>query len=223
MSDKAAAFICGSAWGKHLAPHDLARVLASVRLIDVPEGNCVVQAGEHAEYWVGLVNGLVVQQVSSDSGRLATLTCIGPGAWFGEGTLMKQGCWQYDAVARQQCHVVLVPRSVFNWLLETNLAFNRFLARLLNERLSHYMGLLANERLTSSVQRLAHVLASLYDPDLYPNRSAMLPMSQSDIALLSGMSRQHANAALQKLHAQGLLEVGRHGVQVLDVAALRHY
>jgi CRP/FNR family cyclic AMP-dependent transcriptional regulator len=223
MSDKAAAFICGSAWGKHLEPHDLARVLAAVRLIDVLEGQYVVHAGESAEYWVGLVDGLVVQQVSSENGRLATLTCIGPGAWFGEGTLMKQGSWQYDAVARQNCHAVLVPRSVFNWLLETNLAFNRFLARLLNERLSHYMGLFANERLTSSVQRLAHVLASLYDPDLYPNRSAMLPMSQSDIALLSGMSRQHANAALQKLHVQGLLEVGRYGVQVLDVVALRQY
>ena len=223
MNDEAAAFICGSAWGQHLGPQDLARVLAAVRLTDVPVGQCVVHAGEPAEYWVGLVNGLVVQQVSSESGRLATLTCVGPGAWFGEGTLMKRGSWQYDAVARQQCHAVLVPRSVFNWLLETNLAFNRFLARLLNERLSHYMGLLANERLTSSAQRLAHVLASLYDPDLYPNRSAMLPMSQSDIALLSGMSRQHANVALQKLQTQGLLEVGRSGVRVLDVAALRHY
>ena len=86
---------------------------------------------------------------------------------------------------------------------------------MLNERLSHYMGLLANERLTTSAQRLAHVLASLYDPDLYPNRPAMLPMSQSDIALLSGMSRQHANAALQKLQTQGLLEVGRSGVRVM--------
>jgi hypothetical protein len=37
------------------------------------------------------------------------------------------------------------------------------------------------------------------------------------------MSRQHANVALQKLQTQGLLEVGRSGVRVLDVAALRHY
>ena len=223
MGDEAAAFIGGSAWGQHLEPRDLTRVLAAVRLADVPAGHCVIHAGEPAEYWIGLVSGLVVQQVSSESGRLATLTCVGPGAWFGEGTLMKKGCWQYDALARQDCRVVLVPRSVFDWLMETNLTFNRFLARLLNERLSHYMGLLANERLTSSAQRLAHVLASLYDPDLYPNRPAMLPMSQSDIALLSGMSRQHANAALQKLQAEGLVEVGRSGVTVLDVPALRRY
>lgn len=223
MHDEAATFIGGSAWGQHLEPRDLTRVLATVRLADVPAGHCVIHAGDSAEYWIGLVSGLVVQQVSSESGRLATLTCVGPGAWFGEGTLMKRGCWQYDALARQHCRVVLVPRSVFDWLMETNLTFNRFLARLLNERLSHYMGLLANERLTSSAQRLAHVLASLYDPDLYPNRPAMLPMSQSDFALLSGMSRQHANAALQKLQAEGLVEVGRSGVTVLDVAALRRY
>lgn len=223
MHDAATAFIRESAWGRHLEPRDLDRVLASVRLVEVPAGHRVVQAGESAEFWVGLVEGLVVQQVSSENGRLATLTCVSPGAWFGEGTLMKHGQWQYDALARQPCRVALVPRSVFEWLMDTNLAFNRFLARLLNERLSHYMGLLANERLTSSAQRLAHVLASLYDPDLYPNRSTMLLVSQTDIALLSGMSRQHANAALHKLQEEGLLAVGRSGVRVLDVAALRRY
>ena len=70
MNDEAAAFICGSAWGQHLAPRDLARVLAAVRLTEVPVGHCVVHAGETAEYWIGLVNGLVMQQVSSESGRL---------------------------------------------------------------------------------------------------------------------------------------------------------
>jgi hypothetical protein len=58
------------------------------------------------------------------------------------------------------------------------------------------MGLLANERLTSAPQRIAHVIASLYDPDLYPDRPALLAISQADFALLSGMSQQHANAAL---------------------------
>ena len=53
-------------------------MLAAVRLTDVPVGHSVVHAGEPAEYWVGLVNGLVAQQVSSESGRLATLTCVGP-------------------------------------------------------------------------------------------------------------------------------------------------
>jgi len=223
MDDKAATFVRQSAWGLHLQQSDLARVLASVRNVHITAGHCLVREGDPAEYWVGLVDGLVVQQVSDASGRVATLTCVSPGSWFGEGTLMKRGCWQYDALARQACDVVLVPRTVFNWLLDTNLGFSGFVARLLNERLSHYMGLLANERLTSSAQRLAHVLASLYDPDLYPNRPSTLPMTQADIALLSGMSRQHANGALRKLQAQGLLEVGRHGVRVIDVGALRRY
>lgn len=223
MSDEAAAFIRSSVWGRRLDPRDLARVLASVRRAEVTAGHCLVRAGEPAEYWVGLVDGLVVQQVSSEDGRLATLTCVGPGAWFGEGTLMKRASWQYDALARQDCRVVLVPRSVFDWLLDSSLAFNHFVNRLLNERLSHYMGLLANERLTSSTQRLAHVLASLFDPDLYPNRSDLLAMSQTDIALLAGMSRQHANAALHKLQDEGHVAVGRSGVRVLDVAALRRY
>jgi len=48
-------------------------------------------------------------------------------------------------------------------------------------------------------------------------------MNQSDIALLAGMSRQRANEALQKLQDEGLLEVARYGVRVMNLEALRTY
>jgi len=219
----ACSFIEESAWGKRLDAVQLEKVISSSRELAVRTGEYVVHTGELAEYWIGLFDGLVVQQVSNKDGKPAALTAACSGTWFGEGTLMKRGRWQYDAIARRDSRVVLVPYTTFQWLCDTSLAFNQFVARLLNERLSHYMGLLATERLTAPEPRVAHVLASLFDPDLYPRRPRLLRMAQADIALLCGMSRQRTNAALQGLQAAGLVELGRSGITVLDVERLRDY
>ena len=216
-------YIRNSAWGRCLNADDLAYAADNARSVVVAAGAHVVHCGEKAAFWVGLMDGVVVQQVTSDAGRVTALTCACDGTWFGEGTLMKQANWQYDAIAKRESRIALLPSKTFDGLLRNSLAFNQFIARLLNWRLSHYMGLLANERLTNSDQRIAHVLASLFDADLYPGRSPLLRMSQGDIALLCGVSRQHANGALQLLQSRGLIQIGRTGVQVLDVEALRLY
>lgn len=223
MGPVARSFVTQSAWGKALEPAPLERVLSTSREVVVRQHGYIVHAGEEARHWIGIVDGLAIQQVTSSEGKPAALTAACTGTWFGEGTLMKRGCWQYDVIARRETRLLLVPAETFHWLSETNLAFNRFIARLLNERLSHYMGLLANERLTEPEQRVARVLASLYDPDLYPRRPELLRMSQADIALLCGISRQRTNAALQKLQTAGFVELVHAGVKVMDVKALRTY
>jgi CRP/FNR family transcriptional regulator, cyclic AMP receptor protein len=50
-----------------------------------------------------------------------------------------------------------------------------------------------------------------------------LSISQEEIGLLTGISRQRANQALQKLEHEGLLTLEYGGVRVLDVERLRKY
>ena len=223
MRPDARSFVTQSAWGTGLEPAQLERVLACSREVAVPRHGYIVHAGEEARHWIGIMDGLAIQQVTSSEGKPAALTAACCGTWFGEGTLMKRGCWQYDVIARRETRLLRIPADTFYWLSDTSLAFNRFIARLLNERLSHYMGLLANERLAEPEQRVARVLASLFDPDLYPRRPELLPMSQADIALLCGISRQRANAALQSLQGAGFVELVHSGVKVVDLKSLRSY
>jgi CRP/FNR family transcriptional regulator, cyclic AMP receptor protein len=135
MSAMLRLFIQSSVWGAQLAEAEVQRVLASAREAVVPKGACVVRAGGRADHWVGLMDGIVVQMVVSGDGEATVLTAAGAGAWFGEGTLMKQGRWGYDAIARKEAKVALVPASTFRWLMEVSLPFNQFIARLLNDRL----------------------------------------------------------------------------------------
>jgi biotin operon repressor len=50
-----------------------------------------------------------------------------------------------------------------------------------------------------------------------------IDISQEEIGLLSGMSRQAANKGLKILEGKGLLRVERGGVTVLDLARLSRY
>lgn len=216
-------FIRASAWGSRLAAAELDQVLDSVRLTRVRSGQHITRVGEVAEHWFGIVDGTVIQTVTGFDGKAANLTAACAGTWFGEGTLMKRAPWGYDAISRKEGILALVPAATFHWLMDVSLPFNQFVARLLNRRLSHYMGTLANERLTNTDQRMAHMLASLFDPELYPNRATTLRITQSDLALLAGMSRQRANATLQKLQEEELIQINRTGLTILRVAELRAY
>ncbi|MGM9485499.1 Crp/Fnr family transcriptional regulator [Roseateles sp. NT4] len=214
-------FIRTSPWGRTLATGDLELVLSAAIERTYFPGESVVSTGGEASYWVGIMDGLVVQKVVSEKGEETALTAACSGTWFGEGTLMKQGHWRYDAVVQREARVALIPLHIFQWLLDSSLAFNQFVARLLNARLGHFMELLAIGRLPSIDARVAHTLASLFDPYLYPGRANLLPFSQSEIGLLAGVSRQRANAALKQLDADGLIEARRQGILVIDVEGLR--
>lgn len=213
-------FIRTSAWARQLGERELHTVLRSSEQARFRNDEAVVRHGDEARHWVGLMDGVLVQQVVGANGKAASLTAAPSGAWFGEGTLLRRGAWQYNALSRRDTLVALVPIEVFEELMATSLQFNQYIARLMNNRLSHFMGLLANERLTSTESRLAHTLASLFDPQLYPARAPLLRIRQADIAQLAGISRQRANVALKSLAAQGLVSVEREGVRVLDVAGL---
>jgi CRP/FNR family cyclic AMP-dependent transcriptional regulator len=222
--DRAACeFVEQSAWGRCLSWRELSRVIDQMHDKRIEPGGHLVSVGTDADHWIGIMDGLLVQSVGDASGRVSTLTAVCRDVWFGEGSVMKKERWRYDVVAVSESRAALVPRQTFEWIRERSLPFNHYLTRLLNERLSLYMGLLASERLRSPDARMAGVLASLFDPALYPLRSPQIQMTQDELALLAGVSRQRANAALRKLETGGLLQLQRGGLTVLDVDGLRSY
>ena len=68
--------------------------------------------------------------------------------------------------------------------------------------------------------RVARCLAQLFNPRLYPSTRSRLRISQSELGLLTGLSRQRVNQALRKLEALGLLRTSYGGVTVMSVERL---
>ncbi|TAK43373.1 MAG: Crp/Fnr family transcriptional regulator [Betaproteobacteria bacterium] len=215
--------IAGSIWARELAPQQRLRVLAETTERSVPEGGFVCRRGEAVEYWIGVVDGLVKISSVSPEGKAVTFTGVPPGGWFGEGSLLKADPWKYDAVALRPSQVALVPRATFAWLLDSSIAFNRFLLMQLNERLGQFIGMLETDRLLDPDARIARCLGMLFNPHLYPGVERRLQLSQEEIGYFSGISRQRTNQALRALEAAGLLKLEYGSVTVLDVEGLRRY
>jgi CRP-like cAMP-binding protein len=212
-----------SLWAQALTAEQRARVDATVVERRVAAQQCVCRKGETVDYWYGIIEGLVKMAGLSPSGKLTTFTGLPAGAWFGEGSLLKDEPRRYDVIALRDSRVALMPRSTFNELLDGSIAFNRFLLVQLNERLGQFIGQVEHDRLLDVEARVARCLAAMFNPHLYPGNSMELRISQEEIGYLSDLSRQRVNQALKTLEQANLLEVTYGGIVVRDLAGLRSF
>jgi len=210
-----------SLWGRRLSAAELQRVLRECRERPVAAREYLVRSGEKAEYWVGLISGFGKMSIGTADGRETTLISVASGGWFGEGTLIKHGHWQYDAVALRDCRIALMPRETFEWLRASSLPFNHHLQVLMSARMGQFIARLCDDRLLDSTGRVAHCLAGLFSPELYPEPGSFIDIRQAELGQMAGVSRQRANRALQLLEERGLVRVERRGIEVLDLAGLR--
>jgi len=212
-----------SQWAAGLSFPDLEHVLGSMQEREFARGACIAGAGQMVEHWMALIDGFAKMSVASEDGRVSTLTGVSAGVWFGEGSLFKHEARRYDVFALRPTRVALMPRRTFDWLRQTSVPFNHYLQELLNARLSLFIGALAHERLLDTDARVANCLASLFNPDLYPDAPRTLQVGQTEIGLLANVSRQRVNVALQRLQALGLIQIEKRGLTVVDLAGLGNY
>jgi CRP/FNR family cyclic AMP-dependent transcriptional regulator len=211
-------------WAAQMKPDVLETVNASLVVKRFVRGEYVCRSGEHAEHWYGVAEGLVKMSTVTAAGRDVSFIGIATGGWFGEGTLLKSERRRYDVVALRDSDVVLMPRRVFLSLCAECPEFTQWLLLQLNERLSQFIALLANDRTSSSTDvRVARALAWMFNPYLYPGMSSDIPITQEEIAHLASVSRARTNEALHRLEALDLIKIGYAHVEVLDIDRLRNF
>ncbi|WP_218164242.1 Crp/Fnr family transcriptional regulator [Burkholderia ubonensis] len=212
-----------AAWSIELPDDEAERACAGIVEKTFARGACICPKNTVLESWTGVVTGLIKIGTVSPEGRSVTFTGVPAGGWFGEGTVLKNEPRRYDIVALRDTRMAFMERPTFMWLVEHSVAFNRFLVRQLNERLSHFMALLEYDRLLDATPRLARCLASLFNPVLYPGGGDHLDITQEELGLLSGITRQVANQSLKTLQKEGLVRLEYGGITVVDLARLRCY
>jgi CRP-like cAMP-binding protein len=206
--------------GQLLHPDHLDKICRDVILRSVAADQPVCHKGETVDHWIGVVNGLVKIAVVTEHGKSVSFIGVPAGGWLGEGSLLKQEPRRYSVVALRDSVVALVPRRTFQFLLDNSIGFNRFLLRQLNERLGQFIAIVEYERLLGPEAKLAKQLAQMTNPILYPGLRQRVEISQQELGLLTGLSRQRVNQALQALEAKGLVKVEYGGITLTDPAQL---
>ena len=212
-----------SLWTRSLTPAQVARVERETLVRDLPVGVPVCRKGEPVEHWIGLVDGLVKMTSVNPEGKTTTFTGVTSGGWFGEGSLLKDKVRKYDVVTLRESRVAYMPRATFEWLLDTDIGFNRFLLMQLNERLAQFIAMVEYERLLEPDARVARSLAGLFNPVLYPDQATEVQLSQEELGYLAGVSRQRANQALRTLEDAGLVKIEYGRIRILDLEGLRSF
>ena len=210
-------------WLAVLTDADRRDATAALIVSSAEPGDRVCRTGAPSTYWFGVIDGLLKMSNVSLQGQQITYTGLPPGAWFGEGTLLKREVYRYNIEALRNSTVAGLPLAMFWQLLERSIPFNRFVMTQLNERLGQFIAAREIDRNHQPDARVARSLASLFHPVLYPGVGQLLRITQQELAYLVGLSRQRVNEALTALQATGLIRVEYGGVRVLDLAGLRGY
>lgn len=195
----------------------------SVRVVQAGPGEFLCKIGRPANWWFGVIEGLLKMSNDSSQGFAITFTGVPPGAWFGEGTLLKRESYRYNIEPLRKSLVAGLSVDCFEMLLARSIPFNRYVMQQLNERLSQFIAAREVDRMTDPDARVARSLAALFNPVLYPRVGSLLRITQQELAYLVGLSRQRVNEALQALEQAGCLRVEYGGLQVIDLAALRRF
>jgi CRP-like cAMP-binding protein len=208
-------------WLRCLSGEQHERALTDLRVVDAQPGDFICKIGRPANLWFGVLDGLMKMSNDASVGVSITFTGIPPGAWFGEGTLLKRESYRYNIEALRRTVVAGLPAPTFHWLLENSIPFNAYVMNQLNERLGQFIAAREVDRINDPDVRVARGLAALFNPVLYPLVGQLLRITQQELAYLVGLSRQRVNESLRALAQQGLIRVEYGGLQVLDLSRLR--
>ena len=213
----------GIPWLRVLEGADLQRAQTALRIAPAQTGDRICRFGRAPTFWFGVVEGLLKMSNDTPSGGTITYMGVPPGAWFGEGTLIKREPYRYNIEALRRSTVAGLPIEDFHALLDRSIPFNRYLMNQLNERLGHFIAAREIDRQDDPDSRVAGSLAQLFNPVLYPGVGGLLRITQQELGYLVGLSRQRVNQALNTLAEHGLIGIEYGGVRVRDLAALRAF
>lgn len=210
-------------WSAELTEEEIERARRGITEKVFAKGAYICHKGDTFDAWTGVISGIVRLGTVSQKGKSVTLAGIRSGTWFGEGSVLKKEPRQYDLVALRDLRLALMGSATFFWLFENSAGFNRFLVKQFNERIGQFIALVEFDRSLDATGKVARNIAWLCNPVLVPKAGNQLDITQEEIGLISGVSRQAVNGALQVLEQKKLLRVGHGGITILDLDALSRY
>lgn len=210
-------------WSAELSEEEIDRARRGVTEKAFAKGAYICHRGDKLDAWTGVISGLVRLGTVSQKGKAITLAGMRAGIWFGEGSVLKAEPRQYDLVALRDVRLAMMNTGTFFWLFENSAGFNRFLVKQFNERIGQFIALVEFDRTLDAAGRVARNIAWLCNPVLAPRAGNHLDITQEEIGLISGISRQAANQALGVLEKRKLVRVEHGGIVVLDLPGLANY
>ncbi|WP_296510209.1 Crp/Fnr family transcriptional regulator [Rhodoferax sp.] len=165
------------------------------------------------------------QTGGSHTTREAVLVLLSPPQWFGEISVFDGSARTHDAHAAEASTLLQVPHDDLLAWLERHPTHWRDLAVLMADKLRLAFVSMEEQTVLPAPQRLARRLLTMaqgYGQAADTDRThRVLSVTQEQLALMIGISRQTTNQILRDFKTRGVLRLQRGSIELLDVAALR--
>ena len=213
----------GSYIFRNLAPDLLHQLAHLCHVRTLPEGAMLFQQGDEGDALYGVVSGLIRIAVAGEGGKELTLGLMEPGDVFGEIALLDGLTRTAGAQAASDSVLLVVQRAHFLQMLEAEPGLARHIIELLCERLRINTDRITEYAFLNLHARLARKIESLaiaYGQHGEKGVRITLPLSQSELAQMLGVTREAVNKQLKSWSQAGVLKVERGTITVCDMRAL---
>jgi CRP-like cAMP-binding protein len=170
-----------------------------------------------------LLDGWAVRSNSLRDGRRQILGLMFAGD-LGSSWTPVFGPWDHAIRALTPCRVVQIARASLTELARGLPLLGDRIAQAAAVDAAIVHAWLVNLGQRKAPERIAHLFCELaYRLPGRPQQASTIPLTQQDLADALGMTSVHVNRVLQRLRAEGLIDIRKGAVIVLDPEGLGHH
>jgi CRP-like cAMP-binding protein len=210
----------------NLSTPERENIARGCRLRRFARGNMVFRAGEQCESFHFVVTGQVKLFVASATGVEKIIELIGPGHSFAEAMMFLPKPYMLNAQTLTDTMIMTVSKQAVFSEIERDPRFSMHMLSGISHWLHRLLLDVEGYTLHSGMQRLIGYL--LRDVELehegdFGIVTVSFPVSKATIASRLSLTPEYFSRVLHQLESEGLIEIDRREIRILDVRRLASY
>lgn len=203
-----------------------AQTATLVKVQSFDAGRKIWSKGSEVGHWHYIIGGLVSASISTTNSETTPLSIYGKGAWYGEQSIINRKPSFADYVCLTSTEVLTLPAATFDALFVQEPHFARYVAKLMAWRVQKTSETLTLMKLGNPCLRVVMGLAQFaealaYKSDRPPTigfgEGVEIPIAQTTLASLCGVSRTLFSEYVQQLAQQGWLKISYGKLEILQI------
>jgi CRP-like cAMP-binding protein len=198
---------------RDLSGRDMTELDRLTTITAVPRGRVFYEPEDVSEVLFLIREGRVQIYRISPEGKKLVIATLGPGALFGEMALLGQQMHNAFAEALDDCRIFVMSRADLERLILNRPSVGRRVLETTGRRLRDAEKRLEDMAFKGIPARLASLLLRLASEQ---GSDEVVGLTHQDLAETVGTYRETATQVLNDMKADGLIEIGRKRIKILD-------
>ena len=207
-----------------LSGDEIDTLLHYARVERYPAGTEVFAKGSPGSSMMAVLRGTLKMSSVSAEGKEVVFNLMNPGDCFGEIALLDGEARSTDAVAMNDCELLVLHRRDFMPILEKRADICLILLKVLCQRLRQTTEQVEDVLFRHLESRIAKALLHLVESaslHSVQGLSVDLHLSQRELGNIAGCSRESVNKTLQAWHRAGFIDLSKGSIAIRDLAAIQ--